>query len=53
MMLIQVYVDDDTEKRLRQIAKDAERSVEDFAECAVAEAALDIFRGQNDDPAKQ
>jgi hypothetical protein len=49
---INVYVDGPTYARLRQISDETGRSVEDLAESAVSEAALDAFRHRKDDPAK-
>lgn len=47
-MILQVYIDDVTERRLRQISRETDRTMEDLAECAVAEAALDASRREND-----
>jgi predicted transcriptional regulator len=38
--MLNIYLDDDTEKRLEDAAKYHQRSIEDLAESAVAEAAL-------------
>lgn len=38
--VIQVHLDDDTERRLLDAAQETERSIEDLAESAVSEAAL-------------
>lgn len=43
-MLIQLSLDEDTQKRLRKIARDMNRTVEDLCECAVSEAALGACR---------
>lgn len=40
-----LYIDYETEARLRQIAEELQRDVHDLASCAIAEAALDYFRG--------
>jgi hypothetical protein len=42
----------ETIKRLRVIAAELGRDVEELAEASVAEAALDYFRHRKDDPAK-
>ena len=39
-MIIQVYLDPETERRLKMAAVATGRKIEDLAECAVAEAAL-------------
>ncbi len=52
-MLIQVYVDDATEKRLKKSAEELGRTVEDLAESGISEAALDAWRHRKDDPAKR
>lgn len=39
-MILQVYIDDDTRMRLAKVANDTGRTIEDLAECAVAETAL-------------
>ncbi|RWG55876.1 MAG: hypothetical protein EOQ64_15540 [Mesorhizobium sp.] len=44
MPIISVYVDELTAARMRAISAEKGRSVEDLAECAVSEAALDYFR---------
>lgn len=45
-MIIQVYADDRTAARLQRSAARLGRTVEDLAECAVAEAALEADRLQ-------
>lgn len=44
MPMLSIYVDDETMRRLRHSANELQRTVEDLAECAVAEAALDATR---------
>ena len=39
MTIYYVFVDEDTDRRLKKIARELERSVEDLCESAVAEAA--------------
>lgn len=50
-----IHIDDKTEARLRQIVEELHRDVHDLASSAVAEAALDYFRGRSAlrDPADQ
>jgi len=43
---ITLYLDDATEARLRVIAKQEDRKVEDLAGAAVSEAALGYFRNR-------
>jgi len=50
MTPITVYLDPATEERLRQIAHETGRRVEELAECAVSEEALAYFRNRADDP---
>lgn len=47
-MILQCYIDADTEARLKRSAAELGRTVEDLAESAIAEAALyaDPTRGQ-------
>lgn len=45
MTSLTVHIDDQTEARLRKIAEELQRDVHDLASCAIAEAALDYFRG--------
>lgn len=40
MSILRIYVDDTTLKRLSRASEETGRTVEDLAECAVAEAAL-------------
>lgn len=40
MPLLTVYVDDDTLARLERASADTGRKIEELAECAVSEAAL-------------
>lgn len=42
--LITIYIDDATEARMRVIAVELDRKVEDLAETAISEAALSYFR---------
>lgn len=53
MTSLTIHIDDVTESRLRTIAAELQRDVHDLAECAVAEAVLDYFRGRpsEQDPA--
>lgn len=44
MPILSVYIDEKTAARMRSIAAEKGRSVEELAECAVSEAALDYFR---------
>ncbi len=52
---ILIHIDDVTERRLQQIARELRREVRELAESAVAEAALEFFRGRptSEDPAHQ
>lgn len=52
-MILSIYIDPETEARLRKIAEETDRKIEDLAECAVSESVLDAFRGRNDDPARR
>ncbi|MBZ9683278.1 hypothetical protein LB531_21710 [Mesorhizobium sp. CO1-1-2] len=54
MPIISVYVDEKTAARMRAISAEKGRSVEELAECAVSEAALDYFRlaPLNSDPGR-
>lgn len=45
MTSLTIYIDEETEIRLRRIAEELHRDIHDLASCAVAEAALDYFRG--------
>lgn len=40
--ILSVYIDDETEKRLEQYAKESERTVVDLAESAIADAASQV-----------
>lgn len=51
-MIIQVYVDEATEARLKKSAEELGRSIEDLAESGVSEAALNAWRQRKDDPAQ-
>lgn len=53
MGVVSVYVDEATERRMLKIAAEKQRSVQDLAECAVSEAALDYFRRRPDDPGRR
>lgn len=44
-MILQVYIDEETEKRLRKAAEELQRPVEELAEAAVEEAALAYAKG--------
>ncbi|SEM88456.1 Ribbon-helix-helix protein, copG family [Sphingomonas gellani] len=44
MAILNVYVDADTMKRLKRASREENRSVEDLAEAAIAEAALNSDR---------
>lgn len=48
-MILNCYVDDRTLAILQRVAKDTGRTVEDLAESAIAETALDA---QREDPAR-
>lgn len=52
-MILQIHIDSATEKRLRQQSKELDRTIEDLAECAVSEAALNSYRSSppTEDPA--
>ncbi len=52
MTSITLYLDPPTEARLRQIADETDRRVEDLAEAAVFEDALRRFRHRQDDPGR-
>ena len=52
MPILSVYVDEKTAARMRAISAEKGRSIEDLAECAVAEAALDYFRLAPSDPGR-
>lgn len=53
--IITIHLPDDTEARMDAIARELGRSIEELAECAVAESALDYFRSRpvDQDPARQ
>ncbi len=55
MKHLDIHIDDATERRLQVIAHELRREVRELAECAVAEAALEFFRGRpiKEDPAHQ
>jgi len=46
-----VAIDENTKRRLVRIADDLGRDVYDLMRTAIEEAALDYFRGSDDDPA--
>jgi len=48
---ITVLLDDKTLARMRVIASETGRAMEELAEAAVSEAALEYFRHRKDDPA--
>jgi len=53
MTSVTIHLDSGTEARLRQIADELDRSVEDLCESAVSETALNYFRHQpGRDPAQ-
>lgn len=52
MTSITLYLDLATEARLRLIADETDRRVEDLAEAAVSEEALRFFRHRQDDPGR-
>lgn len=52
MTSITLYLDPATEARLRLIADETDRRVEDLAEAAVSEEALRYFRHRQDDPGR-
>lgn len=49
--MIQIYVDDRTEARLKKTAHETGRTVEELASSAVEEDALRAWRGKSGDPA--
>ncbi len=51
MTSITLHLDTGTEARMRRIAEETGRRVEELAGGAVCEAALDYFRARRDDPA--
>lgn len=51
--ILNVYLDHETHQRLLFISKELGRSIDNLADCSVSEAALNFFRGRNDDPAKK
>jgi hypothetical protein len=50
MSVLMVYIDAATERRLDNLAVDLDRPIEELAEAAIAEAALNAFRHRKDDP---
>lgn len=53
MSILAIYLDAETEARLKAIAEETGRKVEELAECAVSESALDYFRNNpKTDPAR-
>jgi len=46
-----IALDDNAKRRLVQISEDLGRDVYDLIRTSVEEAALEYFRGRNDDPA--
>ena len=52
MTHITIRLDEATEARMRRAAQEYGRRVEELAELAVAEAALEVYRHLQDDPAK-
>lgn len=53
--ILTIHLPDDTEARMEAIARELGRNICELAECAVAESALDYFRGRptDQDPARQ
>ncbi len=51
-MIISVYVDEKTERRLRKISEATGRSIEDLAYAATSDQAATYFRDK-DDPAHE
>lgn len=51
-MIIKVYIDEDTEKRMRAASAELGSSLEYLAEAAVAEAALNYSKSLPNDLAK-
>jgi len=47
-----ITLDDATERRLHRIAFDTDRPVQELIENAASEAALDYFRGRQNDPGR-
>lgn len=45
-MIINCYIEPDTKERLEQAAKDTGRSIEELAEAAISEAALDYWKSK-------
>ena len=45
-----IYLDDPTVRRLRKASEENYKAIEEMAESAVSEAALDFWRGRDDDP---
>lgn len=52
MTVLSVFIDVATEKRLRKISAETGRPIDELAESAVEEEALNAFRDRHDDPAK-
>jgi predicted transcriptional regulator len=46
--ILEVYVDDETLRRLKRAAKRLDRSIENLAEAAVSEAALEDAKANNE-----
>lgn len=53
MPMLNIHISEDTEKRLQLVANELGRKVDDLAEAAVENAAMDAFRHRKDDPAKE
>lgn len=45
-MIIQCYLEPDTKERLEQAVKDLGRTIEEMAEAAISEAALDYWKSK-------
>jgi predicted transcriptional regulator len=52
IVILSIYLDDATEKRLTKLAQEHECDMAELAECAVAESVLNAFRYRGDDPAR-
>lgn len=52
MTPITIYIDPATEERLRLVAAETDRRLEDLAESAVSEHVLAYFRHRADDPGR-
>lgn len=50
-MLIQIYLDPKTERRLRKISREKQMDISDLCEAAIDNEALAYFKNRKDDPA--